>query len=655
MAYNLKYKITSATKNNTISVVEMYIDEVVTSVIEYNGVDVKLQYIPKSDNIYEPIYASQLTVVMDITDDVNNQPNFVTLNDRKYLVKLKINGVIQWTGWALSDNVQYLFTTGRKQLKFDAIDGLGMLDYFPYPFVEGGLLYKFSPVKALDFITNSLNQILFPDGLNVYTACSYYSNYMNNRSVHSYEEPFNQSFLRPNYFLNSDGTYESCLQVLSKIVKSFGCRLYQANNKWNIVAINEMATTSYYYTEYTYNGTLYDSGTASVTSTIEPYTGNTSGMYFIENSQVKIFKKGYNNFVENYNLQYSPNYIVNNNLKNQISGVPILWNNYSNGVGGSITTIVKTYEASDRYRLVTGTTSGGALGYTYVSATVPTALQNDTIVYSNTFYNQEIAKKRGFLKLQVTGAGVGAPIYYYNVDKVWQDASIAPFDNYYLIDEVSQNEINNFSITTPALPISGQLTMQIQIFDSSSCSSEITIGDFVLTFKSPISTIKTTSILNDNNQYTFDVDLPFGYPIYTGDGIDRYVDNQALGTILVFHDTVYIGASGWYKYGVTGTFQGLSQLIMKEYVNAYRRNLINVDSNVFGMETSNGRFSAGKILRISDTDPAQISVVDKFFMTGNMTIDIVNSEIQSTLLDISNVAVESTILTIYTIDGINYN
>ena len=655
MAYNLKYKLTSATKNDTISIVEMYIDEVVEDIIEYDAVLVNLQYIPKSDDIYESIYASQLSVIMDITDDVNNQPNFVSLDDRKYLVKLKIDETVIWTGWALSDNVQYLFTTGRKQLRFDAIDGLGILDYFPYPFVEGGMQYKFSPIKTLEFITNCLSQIAFPDGLNVYTVCSYYSQYMNDRNDNTYDEPFNQSFLRPNYFLNNDDTYQTCLEVLSKIVKSFGCRLYQANNKWNIVAINEMATSSYFYTEYTYNGTLFDFGVASITSTIEPYLDNTSGMYFVDNSQVKIFKKGYNNFVENYTLEYSPNYIANNNLKLQSSGVPILWNNYTNGVGGSITTIVETYEASDRFRLITGVSSGGALGYTYVSATVPSALQNDTIVYSHTFYNQEIEKKRGFIKLQVTGAGSGAPIYYYNVDKIWQDASIAPFDNYYLIEEASQNDINNFSITTPPLPISGQLTLQIQVFDSASCSTEITIGDFILTFQSPIASIKTTSILNDNNQYTLDVNLPFGYPIYSGDGINRSIDNQALGTILVFHDTIYLAASGWYKFGVTGIFQGLSQLIMKEYVNAYRRNLINIDSNVFGVETSNGRFSAGKILRITDTDPAQISVEDKFFMTGNMTIDILNSEIQSTLLDISNEAIESSILTIYTVNGINYN
>ena len=128
-----------------------------------------------------------------------------------------------------------------------------------------------------------------------------------------------------------------------------------------------------------------------------------------------------------------------------------------------------------------------------------------------------------------------------------------------------------------------------------------------------------------------------------------------MGTILVLNDTVYKAAIGWYKFNVEGTYQGLSQLITKEYINAYRRNLINLDASVFGMQTSNGTFSAGKILKATDTDPAQINVSSKFFMTGNMTINIVNSEIQLTLLDISNTAIASSVLTIYTVDGINYN
>jgi hypothetical protein len=655
MAYNLKYKITSATQNNTISIVEMYIDESVASVIEYDGVSVQLQYIPRSDDIYEPIYASQLSVVMDVTDDQNNLPNFVTLNDRKYLVKLKIDGVVKWTGWALSDNVQYSFTTGRKELSFDAIDGLGILDYFPYPFVETGIVAKFTPVKILDFFTTCLNEIGYPSGLNIYTVCSYYSQYMNNRNVNTYDEPFNQGYLRPNYFLNSDDSYESCLQVLSKICKSFGCRIYQANNKWNIVAINEMASNSYFYTEYLSNGTYSSTGIASIVNTVQAYTNNTSGLYFVDNSQVKIFKKGYNNFVQNYKLEYSPNYIGNNNLKTQVAGAPVLWTTGSAGAGGSVTLIPKDFESSDRFQMNTGTTSGGVFGYAAIFATVSTALQGDTINYSNAFYNQEVAKKRGKLKLQVSAIGSGAPSYYLNVDKLWQDATSHPFDNHYLIEEVGENVINNFSITTPPLPISGTLSLSIEIFDNVSCSTTITVGDFALTYDSPISNIKTTSILNADNQYTLEMDLPFGYPVYSGDGINRQLFNPALGNILVLNNTVYVTATGWYKFGVSGTFQGLSQLIMKEYINAYRRNLVNIDSTIFGLENSEGTFNAGSIVQFSDSDPSQINVSTKFYMTGNMTINIVSGEIQSTVLDISNTAISSTITTIYTLDGINYN
>ena len=655
MAYNLKYRITSATQSDTISVVEMYIDEAVASVIDYDGVTIQLQYIPKSDNIYEPIYASQLYVVMDVTDNPNNLPNFVSLNDRKYLVKLKIDGVVKWTGWALSDNVQYSFTTGRKELSFDAIDGLGLLDYFPYPFVDTATVSSISPVKVLDFFKTCLNQIGFESGLNIYTVCSYYSQYMSNRNTGVANEPFNQAYLRPNYFLNSDGTYQTSLEVLTKIARSFGCRIYQANNKWNIVAINFMASGSYFYTEYLANGTYSTAGSASIVSTVEAFTGNTSGLYFVDNSQVKIFKKGFNNFVQNYQLQYSPNYIVNSNLKTLFAGSPLLWDTFTNGTGGSVTLITKTNESSNQFQMVTGQSGGGVSGFTYISPVSMAGVKNDTVDISITYYNQELGKKRGKLKLQITASGVGAPSYYYNKDKVWQDATTNPVDNYYLIDEATENNINNFSLTTLSLPISGTLTFALELFDSANCCTTITVGDFNLTFNSPISTIRTTSILNNDNQYTLELDLPFGYPIYTGDGVDRYPFNLALGNILVLNNTAYVASSGWYKFGVTGTFQGLSQLIMKEYINAYRRNLINIDSNMFGVENEEGTFSGGSIIQFNDTDPAQINVSEKYYMTGNMTIDIVKGEIQSTVLDISSVAISSSITTIYTIDGINYN
>ena len=645
MAYNLKYRITSATLSDTTSVVEMYIDEAVASVIDYDGVSVQLQYIPRSDDIYEPIYASQLSVVMDVTDDQNNLPNFVSLNDRKYLVKLKIDGVYKWTGWALSDNVQYSFSTGRKELSFDAIDGLGILDYFPYPFVETNIVSNFTPTKILDFFVTALNQIGFETGLNIYTACSYYSSNMSNRTANIANDPFNQGFLRHNYFLNNDGTYQTCLEVLTKIIKSFGCRIYQANNKWNIVAINEMASDSYYYTEYLANGTYSTAGLASIVTTVEAFNGNTTGLYFVDNSQVKIFKKGYNNFVQDYRLEYSPNYIGNSNLKVLSGGVPVLWT-----ISSGVTLVTRANESSNQFLM-----SVGALSNVSILPVAMDGLKNDTIDISITFFNQDVAKIRGQFRLQITGAGMFAPSYYLNVDKIWQDATVAPSGNYYLIDAVDENVTNKFTITTPPLPIGGTLSYFIELFNSPTYSSSITVGDFNLTFNSPVSSIRTTSILTADNQYTLELDLPFGYPIYLGDGIDRNVNNLAIGNILVLDNSVYAVASGWYKFNRSGIFQGLSQLIMKEYINAYRRNLVNIDSNIFGVENEEGTFSGGSIIKFDDTDPAQINVSEKYYMTGNMTIDIVKGEIQSTVLDISNVAIDSTITTIYTVDGINYN
>ena len=663
MAYNLKYKITAATKNNKIAVVEMYIDEAVAAVIEYPATMIQLQYIPRSDDIYEPIYASQLNVSMDVTDNQNNLPDFTSLNDRKYLVKLFIDNVIYWQGWVLSDLVQYSFTTGRKELSFNAIDGLGMLDYIPFTFTETNVAgnTKLSPQTVLYFLYSSLAKIGFPIGLNLYTACSYYAAGMSNRGDGTQYEPFNQSYLRPVYFQNDDESYETCLIVLTKILKSFGCKLYQANGKWMIVAVNEFAAAPYfaytYYTEYTPAGALVTSGTFNTLSEIQPYTGNTSGLYFTDNSQFKLFKKGYNNFNYIYDITYSPNYISNPNLKSLTSGFPTLWNKFTQGTGGSIAVISKPYEASDWFDITLGANGVGFTAFSQVYTNpVGYVTANDKINYTQTFYAQPDNKVRGQILIQLTGIGGGAPIYYINVDGNWQDASVMPYDNYYQVPLVEEDKINTVTLTTPPIPVNGTLAITYMLTrDIFDCASNVKIGAFGLTFESPLTKINSTSIIDANNQYKLEVDLPLGYPIYDGDGVNRTQANMAYGTIQQLVSGNFVSATGWYRYGpYTSPTDGLSQTIMKEYINSYRRNLINIDCNVFGITTTNGNFAANKLLKILDTDPAQINIENKRYMTGNMTIDIVSCESQATLLDISNVEISSTIETIFTVNGVPF-
>ena len=664
MAYNLKYQITAATKNNEVAVVEMYIDDTVAAVIEYPATAIQLQYIPRSDDIYEPIYASQLNVSIDVTDDDDNMPDFTTLNDRKYLVKLFIDGSIYWQGWVLSDLVQYSFTTGRKELAFNAIDGLGMLDYIPFTYTETNVAgnTKLSPQSVLYFLYSCLDEIGFPAGLNLVTACSYYAAGMSNRGDGSQYEPFNQSYLRPVYFQNDDETYETCLVVLTKILKSFGCKLYQSNGKWYIVAVNEFAAAPYfaftYFTEYDADGLLVDSGTFNTLSEIQPYTGNTSDLYFTNNSQMKLFKKGYNNFNYRYDITYAPNYISNSNLKNLTSGFPTLWDSFSQGAGGSITIVNKPYEASDWFYMILGANGVGFTAFTEVDTNpVGYITANDTLTYTQTFYSQPIDKVRGQIQIQLTGIGGGAAIYYINVDGIWQDASIAPFDNYYQVPLVEEDKINTVTITTPPIPENGTLSITYMLTrDIFDCATYAKVGAFGLTFNSPLSLITSTSIIDANNQYQLEMDLPLGYPIYDGDGVNRTQANMAYGTIQQLVSGNFVSATGWYRYGpYTTPTDGLSQTIMKEYINNYRRNLINVDCNLFGITTTNGNFAANKLLQILDTDPAQINIEDNRYMTGNMTIDIVGCETQATLLDISNVEIASTIETIFTVNGVPFN
>jgi hypothetical protein len=663
VAYNLKYRIIAANKNDKIAVVEMYIDDTVASVIEYPATSLQLQYIPRSDDIYEPIYASQLNISIDVTDNQNNLPDFTTLNDRKYLVKLNIDGSLYWQGWVLSDNIQYSFTTGRKSLSFSAIDGLGMLDYIPFVYTETSVVgnTKLSPQTVLYFLYTCLAQIGFPTGLSLFTACSYYASGMSTRGDGTQYEPFNQSYLRPVYFQNSDETYENCLIVLAKILKSFGCKLYQANGQWKIVAVNEFAAAPYfaftYYTLYSNIGGLITSGTYNTLSEIQAYTGNTSGLYFTNNSQTKLFKKGYNNFNYKYDISYSPNYISNFNLKTLSSGFPILWDTGIQGTGSSITIVTKPFEASNYFNMTLGTPVGGSAFAAVNTIITGYVTANDKIKYTQTFYSQTVEKLRGQIKIEVTGLGSGAPTYYINLDGVWQNASVAPLDNYYEVPKVEEDKINNFTLETPPIPINGSLdvtyTLTSEVLD---CATNVKVGSFGLTFESPISNITSTSIVDANNQYKLEMDLPLGYPIYSGDGVNRVQANMAYGTILQLVSGNYVSATGWYRYGpYTSPTDGLSQTIMKEYINNYRRNLINMDCSIFGITTSNGNFAADKLLKIIDTDPAQINIQEKRYMTGNMTIDIVNCESQATLLDISNVEISSTINTIFTVNGIPYN
>jgi hypothetical protein len=626
MAYENKYKATFATQTGKTAYLYLQEDSYAGSLIEYQGVSINLQYIPNSDDPFEPIYASQLGVVLDVTDDLANIPDFTTLDDRKYFAKLYLDNDLEWSGWVLSDNVQITFTTGRKQLFFNAIDGLGLLKSITLP-IDASIDTN-SLNSLLYFIRLCLNGVDFPNTPNIMTVCSYFANGMQDRAIHSYSEPFNQTYLPYRTFIDTNITYISCFDVLSNIVKSFGCRLFQAGGKWWIVAVNEFANENNWFTEYTYTGTVVSSGSnLNTLSTIQSYVGNTSGLYFIDNSQFKLMKKGFNKVEYNYKVSEADNYISNGNFRPFTGLYADNWNVDFHGVGSTVTIINNTSDSFAQYRLIKGTTSlTNDASIEIESGSYPKIIGGVKLEFSWIFQGQDLsASPRGFVYVLLTD---GTNNYWWN-GTTWVTTS--QFYTVPAYSGASGSDINSFSFKTAVTPIAGELHFKYSL--EAGTGNFAQLSNMSLQITPLINSIYYYSYINDTKEYVKSIDIPYGnftsgsyYPVEKGILLLSNGNNPSV----------------WYEYGSATTFPSLLQLLIQKYTNIYAHNIINIDCNLSSFSTSNGILNASKLLKATDTDPSQINVANNSYMLGNATISYPNDQTQATLLQISNTDIETT-------------
>ena len=639
MAYIKKYSFAFATKYELPAVLELWEDTNNATVYEFTGINFDIQYIPSSDNPFEPIYATQLGVTIDVTDEATGYtsefiPNLTTLNDRKYLAKLFINGNIQFIGWTLSDAVNISFSTGRKELSFNCVDGLVLLKDIKFSVGEAFDVNQITSV--LTFITKCLSQVAFPTNLNIYTSVSYYAEGMNDRSVSNDKEPFNQTYLFAHSFLDGSGLYKDCYSILIDILTSFGARIIQVNGKWCIYSINQLAQDSRYFTEYSNTGTLVNSGIVDTSIEVQPATTNTSNLYFIDNSQTKLLMKGYNNIVSKNDIRYPENLIFNWDLKYSTSGVATGWQQTTTGNG--IITIVSNYSVNQNAFQIS--TLGGA-GSGKVLTTSQSFFPNGSAVDLKFIMNiwdfgaAVVAK----VILIVTGT---TQTYYYSKFNDWR-LHTGTIHYYEIVGSDLPADIlgvpYNFSLTTIALPIGGEL--QFGLFTNNSFSLFI-VNDFVLTISSLFTNVLIESRISEADSYTLNIESPLGLP---ANGVDFY---NYSGYLMLSNGTM---AKNWYRYEYpVETFRGLAQLLVRQYMNIYQQNIINIDCNLSSVNTNSGILNGFNVLQVlDDNDPASINVSTNYYMFGNTTMNLYADEVQSTLLEINNVNVEgATIQTTYT-------
>lgn len=638
MAYGQKYSVTFATRADKDVELKIWQDGYSGAIIDLQGAGLNLEYIPNSDDPYEPIFASQLGISIDFTDELSDIINFTNIDDRYNYVEMYVNNVIEWVGFIINDNVQVSYSTGRKIATFNATDGLGMLKDIPFepPAGNNGV----NDINSLlTILRTCFNSIGFKNNRNTVTMCSYFANGMSDRGVNSWQDPFVQTYMAYRNFLKDEYTYTNCLEIITNIAKSFGCRVFQASAKWWIVAVNEFAETNAYYTEYNTSGTRVnnlDGNLINTSSIIQPYLTNTSGLYFIDNSQLKILNKGFYKIIAEGNVETAANYIPNGNLEDNDGTEATFWTRSSTGDG---TCLLLQNAILDYYYFELTAPSGGPAGTAAVTLDATSnayVTSGDSLQLNITIGANSVATPIGFIDITIN---TGSTIYYLNNDGNWQTTSTS----YTVYNPKTSGAAQDFvlDLKTAIFPGSGQLSFTYRISEG---IPFITLTNFVLKIKSVVSAYSLTGALVENDQYTYTTSFPYG-----SSGSDSFYPS-CKGALILSNNTV---AAGWYRYGMdpSGEFFTLSELLVQQYINTYGQNIINLDASLSSFYTENINYpilNASKLIFATDTDPASINVSSKSFMLGNATIDLPNDQTNVTLLQISNTEIPCTRVNKYT-------
>lgn len=636
MSYAKHYEASFATKSNQTLTIELWEDNYDGIVIEYPCDSYNKQYIPQGDDPFEPIYASQISVVFDVTNDLLNMPNFTELNDRKYWVRVLLGSNLDWQGWVLSDEVQFNFDGDIKQVSFNAVCGLGMLS--DIEFKSSIPLYR---SNILLILCDALKPLNFPTQPALLSSCSIYSGEMLNRIDGTANEPWGQSYMAINNFVRTRIDEEgisrnefNCLDVLSEILQSWGCRIFMANGEWNIIQVNQAAASTRYFTRYDIEtANVIDSGLLPAPKNIP------TDAIFVEGDQLKIYKKGFNNFVGFKQIEFADNLLFNADLK-QLTGVNAdFWAATVAGTGYVQVRQNQTREIN-AFILALGNITTAALAQ--VDSAVPIPINSgDSPLIQFRIYNTTANLNVGgsllpncILKIVVSGGGSS---FYLTDTNEWKAFVIGASD-YYRVEDKGNDSLVNLEEIPPS-PIDGNLTFAVLIQGSLvTTQSALIIGDFEITIDSLFRSVLMTAKINDTNSYRKEVTFPHGYNIEVSS-----LSNKKPAHLGAITDIDGNQMYGWYmfeRFGVDNYFS-LAHLMFQNYINMLRQNIINIDSSIYGT------LKPTDVLTFTDTDPAQISVQDKKFIIGNCTFDSQQNELIGTVLQTDNTHQEVTVTTVY--------
>jgi hypothetical protein len=438
----------------------------------------------------------RLVLYLDVTTDLANMPDFTTLDDRKYWVKVLRGSNVDWQGWALSDDVQLNFDGDVKQVQFNAVCGLGMLQ--DIDFSTSVTTYR---AYIWQFFIDSITKLNFPTAPNIVDFTSIFGGSMFNRVDAPQSTPWTQCYMAVNNFVRTRVDEQgitrnefNCLDVLREILTSWGCRIFMANGEWNIVQVNQACNSTRYFTRYDGAGSYLNDGTVTGFKNIP------TDAIFVEGDQLKIYNKGFNNFIGFKQIEFPDNMLFNANLKQLTAGNADFWTETVAG-GGYVQVRQNQTREINSFILALGNTTTAALAQVDSSVGIPINAGDSPLIQFRVYNTTANLDGGGALLpnciLRILVAGATSTVYLAD-DNTWKTFTIGVTDFYRVEDKAEDTLVNLEEI--PGSPIDGDLSFGVLIQGSGvNTQSAIIIGDFEISVDSLFRSVLMTAKINDTN------------------------------------------------------------------------------------------------------------------------------------------------------------
>ena len=634
MAYGLRYTITQILRNGNNQVIEIYERDYIAGIVKtYQPVSIIVQPNSNEEYPYPTIISTQLnfSILLETQDDYDQFPNVLSQDDRKYYVVLKESTNVMWRGFMFNDYTQMGFSTGITQADFTCIDGISFIQNIEY--VRDDSINQLD--TQLNVISDGLKLLGYPDVLNLVVACSYFAGGMLDRQDGVSNEPFSQIYQYRRDFIG-----ESYYDIIGKIMKSFNCRMFQANGDWCIFSMNEMAASTNYFTKYNIlaTPTITSSGVLNNTVNILPYAdGN---VHFINNSQIKLLKKGFYNIQGRGAYESALNYCDNANLKLNAFPTNTATGFILGATGDSTATIVPdTAGQFDGVSLVRNT-SGLA------------SIENGNLAAPNYFlpYIGEVPFKLSFEHITSTGAklqitlNTSGGLRYLDSNGQWQttlqNITIDPSENF----TTYSRDIPPYFVSSVA--IFGYLKFKIICNASGESTS---VRNFIIQRgDSEIKFIEANYVADNTIQSTLQVfEQPYGNNYLT---TYTYSSNKG---VLCASDGTFL--KDWYSSCPSGTPLGAIDLI----VFMTYQNIRNLNKNVATVECDLGEHTSDvgfvyldKVFTTTDTVTGNLSYTDKKFIMNRVSQNAYENQLNSVqLIEVSVAEIEAFIIPNYITDA----